>query len=300
MTEPAFTAIVVTYNSAHEIGGLLDSLPAAVDGALVETIVVDNDSTDDTAAIVAARADCTLVRSANSGYAGGINRGYEVARGRGPVLILNPDVRLRPGSVTALAGALQAPGVGITVPRIYGPDGALQFSLRREPTIARALGLTFTGLPVFSEGCNRAADYDAAHAVDWATGAVFLIRRECYDALGEWDASFFMYSEEVDFCLRARDAGWITWYEPAAVVEHIGQASGFNADLYAMQVVNRVRLYRRRNGTAAAWIYWLAAIAAEGSRALLGSRIRRRAVEALIRPSRRPPQLGDTGGLLPE
>ncbi len=206
--------------------------------------------------------------------------------------------RLQPSSVVALAEVLRRPDAGIVVPRIHGPDGSLQFSLRRNH------GPPGAGSELHPNGVSLgdlqlAGDYDAPHVVDWATGAVLLIRRDCYPVVGDWDASFFMYSEEVDFCLRARDAGWRTWYEPSAVAEHIGQQSGFNESLHAMQIVNRVRLYRRRHGVLSSWVYWALALASEGCRVPFGSPIHRRAVEALLIPSRRPPELGCSRGVLP-
>ncbi len=105
------------------------------------------------------------------GYAGGINRGVRESSGTGPVLVLNPDLRLQPGAVPAMLHALGRSGTGVVAPQVRDPDGTLQFSLRREPTLPRALGLTFTRLPLLSEYCNRPADYTRGHEVDWALGA---------------------------------------------------------------------------------------------------------------------------------
>ena len=204
---PAFTVVVITYNSAHVVGELLDSLPAAVDHVPIEAIVVDNGSTDGTADLVEARGDCVVVRSTNLGYAAGINRGYETGRGRGPVLILNPDVRLHPGSVTRMAEALQRPNAGIVAPpRLERRWFAAVLAPSRADVAPRAIGLTFTRVPKLSEYCNRPDDYLSTRVVDWALGAVMLVRRECFAALDGWDASYFLYSEETDFCLRARGA----------------------------------------------------------------------------------------------
>ena len=127
--------MIVTYNSAHVLPGLLESLPAALDGLSAEIIVVDNGSADGTVDLVDADAGCMVVRSDNVGYAGGINRGVKEARGSGPVLILNPDVRLHPGAVRTMVEALDFPGTGIVAPQVRDPDGQLYFSLRREPTL---------------------------------------------------------------------------------------------------------------------------------------------------------------------
>ena len=296
---PRFTAVVVTYNSAAVVEGLLDSIPAAVDGQAVETIVVDNDSSDGTADLVERRADCVVLRCPNDGYAAGINRAAEIATSSAPLLVLNPDVRLAPGSVVRMAAALDRPGIGIVAPRTFEPDGSLQRTLRRDPSIARQLGLSFTRRPVFCETCNRPEDYGRAHLVDWAIGAVMLIRRECFDLLGGWDESFFLFSEEVDFCLRARDAGYATWYEAEAVVEHVGKHSGWNANLHTIETINRVRLYRRRHGRAPSTLFWALTLAGEAAKGVRGDAGHRQAAVALLRPSRRPAQLGRLRELIP-
>ena len=195
--------------------------------------------------------------------------------------------------------ALGRPGVGIVAPQVRSPDGTLQFSLRREPNLPRALGLTFTRLPFLSEYCNRPADYTRGHEVDWALGAALLIRRECFQELGGWDESFFLYSEETDFSLRARAVGFATRYEPSAVVVHIGQQSGYTNATHTAQIVNRVRLYRRRHGVLPSALYYVLALGSEGYRAVLGVERCRSAVFALLHPSRRPPELGCGDRLIP-
>ena len=245
--------VIVTYNSAREIGDLLGSLPGALDGCTAEVVVVDNGSTDGTADLVEARDDCQVVRSANVGYAGGINRGVREAGPAGAILVLNPDVRLTPHSVPPLLAALQEPGTGIVVPQLRAPDGSLEPSLRRTPTLLRAVGLEKTGMAAVSERIISPAEYRYPHVVDWAQGAVVLISRDCFDKLSGWDESYFLYSEETDFSLRARDLGLLTRYEPGSLAVHIGGASGRNNKTHSMQIINRVRLYRRRNSVLAAW-----------------------------------------------
>src|SRR5262245_13437210 len=89
--------VVVTHNSEHVVGDLLDSLPDARAGLEAQTVVVDNASTDDTLAVLAGRTDVRVLAADNGGYAAGINRGVDVLDGTGPILVLNPDVRLDPG-----------------------------------------------------------------------------------------------------------------------------------------------------------------------------------------------------------
>ena len=258
--------MIVTYNSAHVIGDLLDSLPKALDGLTADIVVVDNGSSDGTAELVAALGACRIVRSANVGYAAGINRGVREAAPAQAILVLNPDVRLHPGSLPPLLAALAEPRVGIAAPRVLTPQGKLHLSLRREPTLPRALGLTKTRLAVFSEYVYDPSAYTRPCTVDWALGAALLMSRECYEALGGWDETYFLYSEETDLSLRARDAGLLTRYEPRAVAVHIGGQSGRSHRTHAMQIVNRVRLYRRRHGALASWAYYWLVVANQMSR----------------------------------
>jgi GT2 family glycosyltransferase len=286
---PDLAVVIVTYNSAHDIGGLLDSLPAALDGLTADVVVVDNGSADGTADLVAARGDCRVVRSANVGYAGGINRGVREAAPAGAILILNPDARLSEHAVPPLLEALREPGTGIVVPQLRSADGALEPSLRREPTLLRALGLEKTGMAALSERVGDAEQYTYPH----------LVSRDCFEALKGWDESFFLYSEETDLSLRARDLGLLTRYEPRSVVVHTGGGSGRNDMTHAMQIVNRVRLYRRRNGAAASWCYFWLAIASELTWVVRGHPQSRFAIAALLRPSLRPAELGCSDRFLP-
>src|SRR5580704_13886514 len=296
---PDIAAVIVTYNSAHVIGDLLDSLPKALDGLSADVVVVDNGSSDGTAELVAVLGTCRVVRSANVGYAGGINRGVREAAPAQAILVLNPDVRLHPGSLPPLLAVLREPRVGIAAPRVVTPEGDLHLSLRREPTLPRALGLTKTRLAVFSEYVHGPSAYTRPCTVDWALGAALLMSRECYEALGGWDETYFLYYEETDLALRARDAGLLTRYEPRSVAVHIGGQSGRSHRTHAMQIVNRVRLYRRRHGAPASWAYYWLVVANQMSKVPRGRRESWHAVIALLRPGRRPAELGCSATRMP-
>jgi GT2 family glycosyltransferase len=161
------------------------------------------------------------------------------------------------------------------------------------------LGLGFTGASALSEEIRDPAAYEHAQEVGWATGAVLLVRRECHEILGGWDESFFLYSEETDFSLRAKDAGWRTVYEPRATAHHEGSASGWSDRLYTMQILNRVRLYGRRHRASARWLFYVLALVREGELAVRGRSEARAALLALLLPSRRPAELGLSGRVGP-
>ncbi|MET0716147.1 MAG: glycosyltransferase family 2 protein [Mycetocola sp.] len=292
-------AVVVTYNSSRHIVALLDSLPEAFGHLSYSVVVVDNGSTDGTADVLARRSGITVVRSENNGFAAGINRAVRESPEASAILILNPDATLDPASVPRMLESLRRPGVGIVAPRVREQDGSLSPTLRRGPTLGRVGGLSFTGLAVFAERIEDASEYVSEHEVDWAVGAILLVDPGCFEALDGLDESFFLYSEETDFSLRARDAGWATVYTPRAGAMHIGGGSGESAATHTMQMINRVRLYRRRAGNARAWLYFGMTVLVELRRAVLGERRSWTTLRALFRPSLRPPQLGASTAILP-
>ena len=292
-------AVVVTYNSERHVVALLDSIPAAMGPLRHSVVVVDNGSVDGTVALLEARADCMVVRSTNDGFAAGINRGVHSSPDAPLVLILNPDALLDPGAVPAMVEVLHRTKAGVVAPRVREEDGSLSPTLRRGPTMGRVGGLSFTGLPAFTERIENADEYAAEHEVEWAVGAILLVDRPCYDALGGLDESFFLYSEETDFSLRAKDAGWPTVYTPAAGAMHVGGGSGESATTHTMKILNRVRLYRRRRGAALASVYFALTVLAEVRRAVLGHDKSWPTLRALLRPSTRPPVLGASDALLP-
>lgn len=296
---PEVAAIVVTYNSEHHITALLDSLPAALGPLRCQTVVVDNGSTDNTLAVVQSRDDCVVVPSTNRGYAAGLNEGVRHSGSSDYILVLNPDATLGPRAVPAMIAAVQQPRVGVASPMILEEDGELSLSLRREPTLCRVGGLSFTHRPRFSEIVYERSAYLNRHLVDWAMGAVMLVSRTCWDALGGFDESFFLYSEETDFCLRARDHGWLTVYTPHAKAMHVGGGSGESADTHVMKMVNRVRVFGRRNGPFKTCAYFAMAVLTEIRRGILGHRASWQAARALLQPSRRPRELNCSDRLIP-
>jgi N-acetylglucosaminyl-diphospho-decaprenol L-rhamnosyltransferase len=289
---PTVAVVVITWNSSALLPGLIESLTGGLAGLRYQLVIADNASADDTIEMAARLApDCTIVQTGrNAGYAAGFNAGLAAAGRYDAALILNPDIRLTPGSVAALYAALSE-NVGIAVPRIRNEDGSLARSLRREPTIARAFGDAVLGqragrFAALGETVVDDAAYARPAAVDWATGAVMLMSARCLSACGAWDESFFLYSEETEFSLRARDRGFRTRYVPEAEVTHLGGESRVSPRLWSLLQVNRVRLHRKRHTAAATALYWSAVMLRESSRAVLGHARSRAAVAALLRPSK--------------
>jgi GT2 family glycosyltransferase len=304
---PAIAVVVITWNSARQLPGLIESLPEGLRALRYQLVIADNASADDTVELARRLApECTVVQTGrNAGYAAGFNAGLAAADRFDAALVLNPDIRLSPGCIAPLYRALDTgmgmgadvEGVGIAVPRIRNEDGTLARSLRREPTIGRALGEAVLGQRAgrFSPLGETVVDdeaYERPAAADWATGAVMLMSARCLEACGAWDESFFLYSEETEFALRARDRGFVTRYVPEAEVTHLGGESRVSPRLWSLLQVNRVRLYRKRHTAGATALYWSAVMLRESSRAALGHARSRAAAAALLRPS----SVDSTGG----
>ncbi|GGV59168.1 glycosyl transferase family 2 [Streptomyces griseoloalbus] len=284
--------VVVTWNSAPVLPGFLAALPDGMAGLDWRLVVADNDSCDDTVEVLRALApDATLVRTGrNAGYAAGVNAALGAAGEYRAALICNPDIRMRQGCAERLVDGL-GDGVGIAVPLLYeeGRDTP-HHSLRREPSVLRALGEAVIGntragrFPVLSELVTDPAAYRRRTRADWATGALMAISGECLAACGRWDESFFLYSEETEYCLRARERGYVTQLEPTAEAVHLGGDSQVSPRLWTLLTLNRVRLYRRRHGALATAAFRAAVLLRETSRAALGRPASRAAAAALARP----------------
>ena len=114
-----------------------------------------------------------------------------------------------------------------------------------------------------------------------------MVSRDCLDAVGPWDETFFLYSEEVDFALRAADHGFRLAFSPDAHAVHIGGVSRVRPELFALHCANRVRLHAMRNGAPAGSAYWLATVVGEVIRSVRPSGHRHRAAFAkLLREGR--------------
>jgi GT2 family glycosyltransferase len=290
--------VIVTFNSASVLESCLRSL-ASQSGVHLEAVVVaDNDSKDECVAIAEAATDLpirTVELGRNAGYAAAVNAAITTLdlRKIDAVFVMNPDCVLRPDTLHPLARVLRQPGRAIAVPLLLNPDGSLQPSLRRNPTVGRALAEAVIGgdlagrIGALGELVMKPGEYARPGRAVWATGAAMLLSVDAIRELGPWDESFLLYSEETEYCLRAADRGWTLWYEPAAVVEHIGGESDTNPRLYALMVANKVELFRRRRSAPAFVAYYLAVVLGEAIRALAGRRTSQASLAALLKPSRR-------------
>jgi N-acetylglucosaminyl-diphospho-decaprenol L-rhamnosyltransferase len=235
-----------------------------------EVLVLDNASNDGSAGAARHHPAVTEVIALRQRRGKGENDTALLQRARGRfALLLNEDSELRPGAVAALHAALaERPKAAAAGARLLRPDGTLQPSAWRFPTPATALvGALFLHrrLTVQSRG-------ERTRAVDWAQSAALLVRVEAARAIGYFDPAFFVYSDEVDFCKRLRDAGWRTLYVPTAVAVHHEQLStGAVPERRIVELSrNRDRYMRKHHSPLAAgvvrvltaWAYALRSLAA--------------------------------------
>ncbi|MDQ0136625.1 GT2 family glycosyltransferase [Neorhizobium galegae] len=235
--------VIVNYRTADLTVDCLASLsvPGTVpDGTRI--IAVDGGSGDGSAEIIAAaikanawtNATC-LPLDANGGFAYGNNRAIEYVVGNfgrpDYILLLNPDTIARPGSISRLVEFMDGkPDAGIAGSRLEHPDGRGQACAFRFPSIANEFESEVKLGPVtrLLERWRIAPDMPKEPSrIDWVSGASLMIRTEVLDQIGMLDEGYFLYYEEVDFCIRAARAGWSCWHVPQSRVIHlVGQSTG--------------------------------------------------------------------------
>ncbi|MGO4440705.1 glycosyltransferase family 2 protein [Rhizobium sp. RAF56] len=274
--------VIVTYNSSEVLPGLLDSLMAGLEGVEdFEVVVADNASADRSVDIALAHPiGARVVQTGrNAGYSGGINAATDTIAIHKNILILNPDVRLYPGAARVLNERLRDPSIGIVAPQIIEEDGSIHRSLRREPSITTAWADALLGTKIairlgLSEIVEDATTLEKGGSVEWAVGAVLAISARVRQAVGDWDESFFLYSEEVDYQERVRRRGFTICYTVSAKATHIGGDITENPTLCSLMSANRIRYFQRRHGRFATGLFRLAAIVSGIMRSPLGLRHR--------------------------
>lgn len=232
--EPEVSVCIVTWNVAADLRACLQSLRVQQGSPSTEVIVVDNASADNTVQMLRDEfPEVTALRNTeNLGFAAATNQALARARGR-YLMMLNPDTVLPADALSRMVQvADDNPRAGIVAPRLVYPDGSLQYSCRRFPTITAAifrntiLGALFPGARAAADYVMADWDHASAREVDWASGAAIAIRRELYQRIGPLDEGFRWGSEDVDYCLRAHQAGWGVLYTPEPVIVHtVGRSS---------------------------------------------------------------------------
>ena len=230
------SVVIVNWNVRELLRRCLRSVLASqrLSGLAAEVIVVDNASSDGSTEMVKEEfPEVRLIANEeNLGFTKANNQGILASEGR-YILLLNPDTEVIGDALGAMVEYMDAhPDVGALGPMLLNPDGSVQSSRRRFPTLATA----FLESTVFQWELSRDnrvlrryyvfdRPNDEVQEVDWVTGACILMRRRAIEEVGLLDEDFFMYSEELDWCRRAKERGWKVIYLPEAKVVHYGGKS---------------------------------------------------------------------------
>ncbi len=255
--------IIVSWN----VRDLLDACLASIGGTQgqlnLEIIVVDSASIDGSPAMVEQLYPSVklIQRPDNVGFPKGNNIGMQEAQGR-YLLLLNPDTEIIGDALTDMVHFLdENEDVGLVGPLLRNPDGSVQSSRRRFPTLAIGV-FESTWLESFMPRGLRqnyfAEDLaiDQVVDVDWLTGACMMTRRQVVNKIGDMDEAYFMYSEELDWCRRIKSAGWRIIFLPSAeVVHHVGKSS---EQAVVERHINfqraKLRYFRKYHGPVAAGV----------------------------------------------
>jgi GT2 family glycosyltransferase len=233
-------AVIVTHQSAAHIERCVSSLIAHAGGAELRIVVCDAGSTDGIEE-VATQLPVRFLPGPNRGFAAGVNRALAdptLASSRW-ILMVNPDVTLTAGSLSSVVSRCDAwPQLGVATVRTLDEHGELVYNLGRPVSLRRWTAAALRGVP--PDWFTDSERYAAEATAGWVAGAFLLLRREVLERVGGFDERFFLYSEEVDLCERARRAGWQVGYLPSATVVHALAKRRFDAHRTRLLAWSRV------------------------------------------------------------
>lgn len=221
---PHLCAVVIAYNQRGQSLACLQALSGATYSTWT-VLLVDNGSTDGTTEALAQAFPqvCVLRLEENQGYAGGANIGVAraLADGADYILLLNNDVWVPPDAPGAMVAAAESdPWIAAVGPKVYYADEPQRLQSAGGSIDWRTMRSRLIG-----EGEWEQGQYDHPRNVDFVSGCAMLIRAQAWRTVGEFDPAYFLYYEEVDWCLRAQRTGWKVMYIPWAVVWHADQTS---------------------------------------------------------------------------
>lgn len=225
--------VIINYNTSGLLKKCLASIYKNSSGLSLEVIVVDNASIDDSTQIVGSEFPRTklIANKTNTGYAFANNQGIKVATGDF-ILLLNSDTEVLPDCLPAMVGYIKNhPRAGLAGCKLLNPDRTTQPSVRRSPRLWDQIVILTKLHNFFPATIKRYLyldfDYTQEAEVEQIMGAFMLIRREVIKQIGVLDQNTFFWFEDIDYCNRARRAGWQVIYMPTAQIIHL---KGYTAD----------------------------------------------------------------------
>ena len=280
----AVTVVIVTYRSADTVEACVNSLTAQAS----RVIVVDNASPDGTAEVARGTNAEIVERPGNDGFARANNEGLRLVTTEW-VLFANPDTRWPPGTVAALlAAAVTRPDAGVVSPTLIDENGEPQPTVERFMRLGAVLGSMVRLRPAIRPA--RPPAHGDVVSVDWVHGAAMLMPTALARRLGGWDERFFLFAEDMDLCVRVREAGFSVLVAPEIRVHHIGGASMQVALGSPSTAGHRVtalgQFLEKHQGKWARRAYGAAGFAVYGLRGILGSAVHRSMAAAAARQVR--------------
>lgn len=257
------TIIIVSWNTRDLLIQCLDSIYGCSPKVELETVVVDNASTDGSAVAVRERFPQVrlIANTQNVGFARANNQAIHQSTGRF-VLLLNPDTKVLTGALEALVDFLcEHSDAGAVGARILNQDGSLQYSCYPAPTLSRELWRLLHLDILVPFGIYRMANWNTntPRKVDAVLGACLLVRREAFAHIGLLDEDYFFTGEEIDLCHRLRRASWqIYWVPQAQVIHYGGQSSKLVAENTFLRLYHgKILYFRKRHNAPTAALYKL-------------------------------------------
>jgi N-acetylglucosaminyl-diphospho-decaprenol L-rhamnosyltransferase len=259
--------IIVNWNSKDYLSRALASVEASLRGIDHEVVVIDSGSFDGCEAMLRSRhPEVRFIQSErNLGFGRANNEAARSACGK-VLLFLNPDTEVRGHAIEQLLDVLHAtPGAGIVGPKLVNADGSVQDTcIRAFPTVLNQLldsdllRLRFPNARLWGKQPLAALD-GVPRRVDAVSGACLMVRRVDFDAVGMFSNDYFMYAEDMDFCLKMRRAGLHAYYVPRAIVVHLGGGSSSQAPANkfaaVMQLESQWRFFRKMRSPRYAALY---------------------------------------------
>lgn len=243
---PVLSIIIVSYNVREELARCVDAVaPLCQDGA-ADLWIVDNASSDGSADCIADHwPHARLIRNPrNAGFAAAVNQGLAASNGT-YALLLNPDVVVTPDTLPAMLTFMaEYPGCGIAAAQLLNADGSAQASVHAFPTPGRWIAESL----FWNRMMRPVRRFDRPAPVDAVPGACLMARRRMIAEIGMLDERFFLYAEDVDWCLRARRAGWSVYLVPEALATHrLAQSSRDRPDAGFVWLYRSRDLYMRKH-----------------------------------------------------
>jgi GT2 family glycosyltransferase len=253
----SLTIVIVNYNTERLLRDCLQSVYGGANGTPMDIWVVDNNSRDNSVPMVRAQFPRVKVieNPTNVGFSRANNAVISQARSD-YILLLNPDTLILDDAIERMVKFMnEHPRVGIAGCKVLNRDGTLQLACRRSIPTPEVAFYRLSGLSRLFPANKTVARYnmtyespDHTHEVDAVSGAFLMIRTEAVQEVGLLDERFFMYGEELDWCLRVKRAGWAVMYHPdAQIVHYKGESTKYNSSKAAVEFYRAMYLFHKKH-----------------------------------------------------